>query len=237
MISSIFAPNRNSSLNQKLLTLFIVGLFSLSAFSQTPQAFVLEPEFEVEIATESPWSYSFELSDRSLLHERLDGEKVSGFETLHLQLEQFTNYQLENGPELGLGVRYRFRELFDESKYDELRFTQQASYSYPVSLVQIAHRIRVEQRLRNVEVIHRFRYNLAASKALNDVFELEASTEALYSVSPQHKPALEHRFGLELSNSTFSNLSLSLGVELRLGDYNIDTTNEYFLVTGVSLKL
>lgn len=237
MIIAIPLLCKRKALLTKLLILFVFTLTSQASFSQTPQEHYWEPDFGVDISTEGPWSYSFGIGKRSLLGARFDGEKVEDFAVEHLQLAHFTYYQLQNGIKVGLGLRYRFREIFDDNRYDELRFQQQASYKYPVSSFEISHRLRTEQRLRNVETIHRFRYDLGVSRPLSDVFELEANTEALFSVSPQNKPALEQRFGIGIANTSFNNLSFNLGFEFQVEDYNLDTTHEYFFLTGVTLEL
>lgn len=212
-------------------------LSTSNSHAQNPVSLLWEPEFSVNIETESPWSFSLGLANRMLLTENLDGEKVSGFNNEHTEINHFTSYSTGENTEAALGIRYRFREIYDDSRYDELRIVEQFTVSHPNSAIGLKHRFRVEQRFRNIETIHRFRYALGASQTLNEVFSLGFSTEALLEIARESKPSLEQRFGLELKNSSFDNLEISTGLEYQLDGYNNELEHQFYILSGVALDI
>ncbi|HET8753702.1 MAG TPA: DUF2490 domain-containing protein [Salinimicrobium sp.] len=196
-----------------------------------------EPEFSVNLTSEIPWVFSFGLAYRAMLSAHEDGEKISEFNNEHFELNHFTTYLASENSAFSLGVRYRFRETFDDSRYDELRFIEQYSYSHPNSSWGLGHRFRLEQRLRNVENILRLRYQIGISKPLSSTFAWGFSTEALLEISSSSKPALEQRFTLELENTSFENLKLKLGLDYQMDEYNLDLVNQFYILSGASLSL
>lgn len=227
----------SSSLIPGLCMFLICALSSLSARSQTPSSYFFEPGFSLGFESSEKWSHSFALSNRTLLTQRLDGEEISGAENEHIDLDHYTKYKTSASTAVSLGIRYRFRELFNDEKYDELRFIQQLDISHPESALDLGHRFRAEQRLKNIVTEHRFRYRFGGSKDLNEVFALGLATEALLSIAREAKPSLEQRFILELANTSFEDLEISLALDYEMADYNNELEHEFFLLTGVALKL
>ena len=91
--------------------LFLLGFAQTSA--QDAQTIMLEPEFSVRISTETKWSYSFGLANRGILIEEIDAEDASENVTEHIELNHYTIYRLNYNSDFSLGLRYRFREMFD----------------------------------------------------------------------------------------------------------------------------
>ena len=232
----------NMSLKKQpiLRSTFFLFLFcalnSLTSQAQTPNLFFWEPEFSVGFDSSEKWSHTFGIANRALLSERYDGEEVSGFENEHLELNHFTKYKTRATTALSFGIRYRFKETFQESSHDELRLVEQFNIKHPNSALNLGHRFRVEQRFKGITE-HRFRYQFGGSRALSEVFALGLSTEALLSVAKEFKPSLEQRFVLELSNTSFKDLELSVALDYEMADYNNELENEFFLLTGISLDL
>lgn len=223
-----------------LLKLFFV-LLIFSTYSrlqaQTPTSLLWEPEAKVTFSTESPWSYSFGIANRSLFNTYLEGEKIAGSNQEHFELNQFTTYRTSANSAVALGFRYRFREAFDDSRYDEFRMIEQFSYSHPDTYLGWGHRFRFEQRFRNVVTIFRLRYQLGISRPLGEKFGVGLSTEFLYSMAEGNHPEADQRFTLEFENNSIENVELSAGVEWRHENYNNFAENNIYLLTGISVKL
>lgn len=218
---------------------FLIALLPgyLTLHAQTPTSLLWEPEAEVNFSTEGPWSYSFGVANRSLFSTYLDGEKIAGSNQEHFELNQFTTYRTSENSAVALGFRYRFREAFDDSRYDEFRMIEQFTYSHPDTYLGWGHRFRFEQRFRNVATIFRLRYRLGISRPLGEEFGVGLSTEFLYSMAAEYKPEAEQRFTLEFENSSINNVELSAGIELRHENYNNFPENNFYLLTGVSIDL
>lgn len=217
-----------------LLPLLLSGNDAL--YSQNPHVFYYENEFNLEIPTRSAWSFEAGFANRGMLEERLEGERVSGYEHNHIELNQSNTYRASENLKLSLGLRYRFRKIFDADEANEFRLIQQLEYEQPDFPIDLEHRIRIEQRFREA-TIFRARYELETSHQLNNNFSLGAATEALYAVSPSTKPEAEQRFSLGLQNSSFDKLQLELKLEYRMENYARALENEYFVITELSYEL
>ena len=228
---------KQSVLRSSLLLFLICALNSFTSHSQTPSSFFWEPDFSLGFDSSEKWSHTFGIAKRTLLSEYYEGEQMAGWNVEHLELNHFTKYKTSANTALSFGIRYRFKEIFEESSYDELRFVEQFNISHPNSALDLGHRFRVEQRFKNIVTEHRLRYQFGGSKALSEVFALGLSTEALLTLANELKPSLEQRFVLELSNTSFKDLELSLALDYEMADYNNELENEFFLLTGVSLDL
>ncbi len=220
-----------------LLTLVILAFGSVSSQAQNLNSYLWEHSFDLGFDSSEKWSHSFGVANRAVLSEHFDGEKVTDFENEHIELNHATSYKTGSNTAVTFGLRYRFRETFDDSRYDELRFVEQFNIKHANSSIGLGHRFRVEQRFRNVETIHRFRYQIGGSKALSEDFALGLSTEALLSLEKESKPSLEQRIMLELSNTSLEDIEFSLGLDYEMDDYNNELENQFYLITGVSFEL
>ena len=219
--------------NSFLLLIFFFAGGSL-IYSQSSKSYYLENEFGVFIPVKGKWSFDVGVGSRGMLQERFDGERISGYQHEHLELNYFTNYQKSETLVFNLGLRYRFRDLFDPAETDEFRIIEQAEFEPAGS--PLSHRLRLEQRFRE-NTIHRLRYDIAYSTSINREFALSLGTEALYAIAVNLKPEAEQRFSIGLENSSFQDLELELGFEYRMENYLRDLAHEFFLITGVTLNL
>ncbi|MCB7481663.1 DUF2490 domain-containing protein [Christiangramia sediminis] len=213
-------------------------LLSGLLFSQEDFSVYAEPEFSLNIESDSRWSYNFGVGNRNLiLQNETDQLRVQ-----HLELSQFTSYEVGFYSKLSLGLRYRFREVFEDSREDEIRITQQYGRSRKFNRVKIAHRIRFEERFRE-QTSFRSRYEfsvefpLSGDRVDEKEFFMVTNTEALWSMGKQQKPSFEHRFGISVGNELFRNTKLDIGLEYRLDDYTQATTHELFILTGINLSI
>ena len=221
-------------LNTLILSGFLLILGSQSGLGQNSESYFYENELGLSIPLKDRWSMDVGFGNRGMFQERQDGEKISGYQHEHLEINHFTNYSVQKSVVLSLGLRYRFRELFDEANTDEFRIVEQVGFA-PASSA-LSHRIRLEQRFRE-NTIHRLRYELGYTKTLSSIFALGLATEALYAVSAHTGPEAEQRFSVGLENSSFRDLELELALEYHLENYLRDLGHEFYLITGVSLSL
>lgn len=226
------------NLKNHLFFLIFLCLFAgENLFAQTPNSLLWEPEVKFKFSTEDSWKHSFGIASRNFFFTYMEGEKIQGSSQEHIELNHFTSYRLGKKTSAALGFRYRFREIFDDSRYDEFRIIEQFNYFNPVSQWGIAHRFRFEQRLRNIITIYRLRYQIGISRPLSEAFSLGFSTEFLYSMAKNLRPAPDQRFTLEVENSSFANLDLSAGIEYRYEDYTGESENNFIILSGATIKL
>ncbi|WP_029035634.1 DUF2490 domain-containing protein [Salinimicrobium terrae] len=220
------------------LTVFVLFLVlgCNVSFSQNPHAYFYENEFGLSLPVSTDWSMDIGAGYRGLLQERSLGKKIESYQSEHIELNHFTDFKANPSLVLSLGLRYRFRELFNPSAIDEFRIIEQVKIQPANSTLPLSHRFRVEQRFRE-HTIHRVRYQLGFSQPVGKGFSFKAATEALYAVSANLKPEAEQRFSLGVENSSLQDLELGLSLEYRLGNYALDPAHEFFVVTGVSLSL
>ena len=218
------------------ITLFLFFLLTSNnlAFTQNTQSYFFENEFEVSLTLVNRWSMNFGVGSRSMLEERFDGERIFGYQHEHLELNHFTNYQTNESLLLSLGLRYRFKEIFNPIETNEIRIIEQIKF-VPINS-SLFHRLRLEQRFRK-NTIHRLRYDISYWFPLDQNFSLTLGTEALYAISSQLKPEAEQRFSIDLEISALKDLELELGFEYRIENYSQDLEHEFFILTGMSLNL
>lgn len=224
-----------SKRNNSLLLLFFI--ISLVAKSQHLQGFV-EPKIDLNWDPSGRWSYHFEVGNRNLIYEK-DSLKLN---VQNAEFTHFTAIKLGlNGTAAG-GIRYRFREIFDEVSTDELRLMQQYTHKHNYDLLGVAHRFRLEERFReNTSFRNRYRFSVqfplnGESADSNDLF-LKAKTETLWSLGKYEKPSLDQWTGLYVENRLLQDLSGEIGLEYRLKDYTQNTTGEIFLSTKLNISI
>ena len=100
-------------------SVFIVLLLSTKLIAQNPHSYFGEVELEVEIPTQSKFSFEVETSARGLFLETYDGEQSSEYEPQHFEITQVTKYQYSETSEFAIGLRYRWKETFDDDEVDE----------------------------------------------------------------------------------------------------------------------
>ena len=221
----------------KHLIIFLLFLcLAGSVKAQTPRSLSWETEFDLELPAQGDWGFSFGAANRYLIFSKVDGDRVTDYDQEHIELNHFTSYSSSENALLSLGLRYRFRDVFEETRQDEFRIIEQFEYTHQNTFLTPEHRLRFEQRFREA-TIFRLRYQVGIWRQLNEDFGLGFSTEFLYSMQNESRPEMEQRFALELSNFSFENLELSLGVDLRREDFTGYPGTEYFLLTGATLQL
>lgn len=222
----------------KWLSAVLFCLISGISTAQSDFTIYSEPEFSLNLDSPNRWSFNFGIGNRNLMMEDEQGK----FDARHLELSHFTSYEVGFYSKLSLGLRYRFREVFEDSQHDEIRITQQYGRSKKFDLIKIAHRLRFEQRFRE-ETSFRSRYEFSVEFPLNgervdkNEFFMVTDTEALWSIGKEQKPSFEHRVGISVGNEIFKDTTADVGLEYRLDDYNNHPASELFITAGISLSI
>lgn len=204
------------------------------AFSQDPKIYYYENEVDIFIPVSSKWFMEVSLGNRGILHERVDGAKVSGYQHEHVDITNFSSYLANRSTLLSLGLRYRFKELFDPSEKDEFRIIEQVELEQ--IYLNLSHRFRLEQRFRE-DITNRIRYDITYALLINKKMSLDVGAEALYAISNLDKPEAEQRFAMGLERVISKNIELELNFEYRIEDYTRNLVHEFFFITGLNLIL
>ncbi len=231
---------KKAPLINPLFKLFLFLICSFHSFqkvySQDTYSLLLEPEFNVVLQSEHQWAYSFGIGQRGVILDINEEEKIQNYYTEHLELSHYTQYSFSSRFQVALRVRYRFREIFEDLKHDEIRFIEEFEYKHASWRFQPKHRIRIEQRIEDL-VSYRTRYELSASQPISSEFLFILATETLFGIAKNQKPEPEQRFEIGIANTSFENLELNLGLEYRIDNYIRYPQREYFISTGVTLHL
>jgi hypothetical protein len=226
--------NKNSA--WLFLVFVLLGFQNIKA--QENFSMLIDPDFSINIDTDSRWSYNFNLSNRDIIYE--DGDY--NFDAQHLQLSHFTSYEIGFYSKVSLGISYRFKEIFDKDIQDEIRLVEQFGHSRKFNALKIAHRARFEQRLREITT-YRTRYRFSAELPLSgqrvdqSEFFIIANTEALFSLGSEERPKLEQRFSIALGNDIWAKTKATLGLQYRYEDYTGNPASELFITSEIILSL
>lgn len=210
-------------------------LVATNFYGQSTQSLLWEPEVSLKISTQSRWAYSFGIANRTLFYGKEDGQTIRDQDQEHVELSHFTSYRTGSTTVASLGLRYRFIEVFDESSHDELRFIQQLVYA-PENYLNLAHRFRMEERITE-RTTYRLRYAVSSGFLLSEDFGIGFGTEILYSIAKAVEPGLDQRVSMEISNTSFEDIELSLGLEYQYENYLINPEGELFIQSGISFDL
>lgn len=221
-----------------ILSIFLLGSFTFQLYAQKNFTGFAEPSVSLNIKPESPWSYNFTLANRDVLYKN---EEFNA-EVKHIELAQYTSLNVGLYGKITAGIRYRFIEMFDDYKDNEVRLVEQYSYSTKIKNFKASHRFRIAQRFRE-RTTHRFRYRFLVDIPLNgqrsDVkeFSLSLSTESVLEMGKEEKPSLGQRLNSSLSYQLSSDAKFKFGIEYRYRNYTQTPRTELFLLTGLSLSL
>jgi hypothetical protein len=209
--------------------IFLLLLLPAAAFSQILDDVLVQPALNISWDTGSRWSFNSAIEQRSSTED--------SFKALHIQAAQFASYEVGFYSQIGVGVMYR--ELFDDSRPEEVRLTEQYVYTRKYNALKIAHRVRWDQRFRGDRSTHRWRYRFSSSLPLNGFatdaseFYLTASLETLFIAESGRVPGYDQRFSLGIGRKLHSKLRVQLVTEYRFENFTAGTERLLFLNFGV----
>ena len=193
----------------------------------------MQPSIDVKWNHDSRWSFNTGVQQRNVID--------NGINALHIQASQFASYELGFYTQIGIGVMYR--ELFDDQRPEELRFTEQFVYARKFNAVKVAHRLRWDQRIRGTDLTHRWRYRFSTSLPLNGAtvdareYYLTANLETLFIAQVTQKLAYDQRISIGIGTALQKGLKIQLVTEYRWEDYTNDLNRSLFINLGIYYTL
>ncbi len=222
----------------KIILIFGFFFCSWSLRAQENFTALMDPEVAVNLTTENRWSFNFSVSNRDIVYQ----DNNLNFQARHIELSHFSSYEIGFYSKLSLGIKYRFREVFDKDIHDELRIVEQFAHSRKYNALKTAHRARFEQRIRDY-TIYRWRYRFSLEFPLSGLrvdeheYFMVTSAEILYSVGEQMSPAPGNRFSISFGRSLGNSTTISLGLQYRYEDYFTKPVTELFFTSGLRVSI
>lgn len=198
-----------------------------------------EPYIQLEYDLTETYSHEFTIEDRTYWYDD-KGFKVN---IKQLDLAHFSSFKLNDKNALALGLQYRFEENFGGNGENELRFTEEYTYTTKPRATEFEHRVRAEQRITPSATSHRFRYNFAMARPFigNEIDTGEAyfmgNLETLLTVANSAGPDYEQRIGAGIGWSLTDFAEFEIVAEYRFSDFTRDLGHELFFVTGLNFML
>jgi len=199
----------------------------------------LQPQFALNYNVLPYYSHNLTLGNRNYIYRNGEAQ----FRGRNLDISHFSTYASGANTSLGLGLMYRFRELFEPGRNNEFRLTQQLNITSRPLIARYGHRLRSEQRIFPERTIHRFRYRFTLDFPLQgekvDVREtyLILNSEALISTGMGMSPQVDQRFTATIGWLLEEDLQWQAGLEYRLEDYTGSTRPVLFLNSSFVFSL
>tara|TARA_R110002012_G_scaffold53641_2_gene137813 strand:- start:234 stop:896 length:663 start_codon:yes stop_codon:yes gene_type:complete len=213
--------------------IFAFLFMPLISTAQVVNNYIVQPSINLRWDNNGRWMFNSALEHRSLINNE--------WNVLHVQAVQFASYEIGFHSQIGLGVMYR--ELFDDQRPEELRFTEQFVYARKYNNLKIAHRLRWDQRIRGENLTHRWRYRLSGSIPLNGgtvdatEFYITSRLETIFIAQANKKSGYDQRVAIGLGRALNKNMKLQLVTEYRWEDYTNDLKRSLFINLGVFYSL
>lgn len=198
-----------------------------------------EPYLKLEYDVAKKYSHEFTVENRTYWYD----DEAFRTRVKQLDLAHFSSYELNANNAWAVGLQYRFEENFGANEGNELRFTEEYTYTTKPRATEFKHRVRAEQRITSSLTSHRFRYNFAITRSFKgakiDTGEayFTGNLETLLTVANNNAPDYEQRIGAGIGWALTDFAELELVTEYRCGDFTKDLGHELFLVTGLNFKL
>ena len=220
------------------ITVFILsGTFA--SFCQNKFTGYYEPYIKLGYEVGKNFSQELIFEERNNWYDK----KAFTFKIKQVDLAHFSKLRLNDKNLVAVGVQYRFRENFAKDKENEIRFTEEYTYTTQPIEIEFKHRLRVEQRITSSSTSHRFRYNFAVSRSFKGskiktgVGYMIGDLETLLTVSEGLKPEYEQRIGTGVGLALSDLVKIELVTEYRLNDFTQNLGHELYIVTGLMIAL
>lgn len=224
---------------QNILLFIFILIGTLSIFGQKKFTGFYEPSINLGYDVTKKFSQEFNLENRTTWY----GEEGARFDVKQIDIAHFSKLRLNKKNSVAVGLQYRFRENFEKDKENELRFTEEYTYTTKPNDVEFKQRLRTEQRITPSETVHRFRYNFGITRSFKgtkiktgDAYII-GDLETLLSVSKKSKPDYEQRVAAGLGLVLSDLLKIETTAEYRLTDFTQNLGHELYFVTGLKISL
>lgn len=224
---------------RKLIIVTFILIGTAESFAQKNFKGYYEPFIELGYNVTENYSHEFGVEERTIWYDN-GSFKV---DVKQIDLSHFSTLAMDDKNELAVGIQYRFEENFEPGEENELRLTEEYTYSIQPKIMEFEHRLRVEQRFTSSATSHRFRYNFAIARALKGPETergeayLLADMETLLTVAKTSKPEYEQRIGVGVGWVLTDYMEIELLTEYRLDNFTQDLGHELFFVTGLNFTL
>ncbi len=221
--------------------LWLVCLFltSLPVVAQDVLGQFLQTGISLNYPVTPTYSHNLSISQRySFRDPILETQGVR-----HLELAHFSNFKWGASRSFGVGVLYRFREWFDDSRMDELRLTEQLNFVSDGNVLRAGHRFRAEQRFSSSTTRYRFRYRFALDgpfqgQTLNlKEWYWVGTLEGLFAIGTGFRPLYGLRPAVHFGYLASEQLRLQIGAEYRQEDLGRTNIAVLFFFTSLVLNL
>ena len=221
-----------------VLLIFVCSCFQ---FLKAQENFtgLLQPKVALNYKVVENYNHNFSIAQRIFFFQN----EAFDISTRQIDLIHFSNLTIGFNQSIAFGIQYRFRENFESTRQNELRFTQQYNITHKARHWRYGHRFRAQQRITQEVTVHRFRYRLAIDIPLKgeqlDIGEpyFVTNTEALLSIAKSRLPQYDQRFTANVGWLIAKKTKLEAGLQYRIEDYTHETRFEFFLLTNLILAL
>ncbi len=196
-----------------------------------------EPFINLKYKVKKNYTAKFQFGNRNYLYHNSN----YSYEVQLLDLTHISTLNFRSNSSLGLGVRYRIGDRFNNDAEDELRLIQLYKWRF-ANVPFLQHQIQLEERI--LADITKFRMRFALQLTLPIQNEglvspdyIKIYTEPLWQLSPRHKPDLEQRLGSGLGWSLMPHTVLDAGLQYRLKNYLNDTGHQLFAILGFTVLI
>ena len=230
--------HKHLSMKNLLIIIFILT-GTISSFGQEKFNGFYEPYIKLDYDVSKNFSQEFILEERTIWYD----DESFKFDVKQIDLAHFSKLKLSDKNAVAVGIQYRFRENFDKNKENELRFTEEYTYTTKPKATEYEHRVRAEQRITSSETSHRFRYNFAVNRSFNETEIKKGNAymigdlETLLTVAKSSKPEYEQRIVAGVGFAVSDLMKIELVTEYRLSDFTQDLVHELYFVTGLKISL
>lgn len=224
---------------KNFFSIVLVVLGTTILFGQNKFNGFYEPYIKLDYDVSRNFSQEFILEERTIWYD----DESFKFDVKQIDLAHFSKLKLSDKNAVAVGIQYRFRENFEKHKENELRFTEEYSYTTKPKATEFEHRVRAEQRITSSETSHRFRYNFAVNRSFKgdeikpgDAYMI-GDLETLLTVAKSAKPEYEQRIGAGVGWVLSDQMKIELVTEYRLSDFTQNLVHEIYFVTGLKISL
>ena len=224
---------------KNLFIIIFILTGSISSFGQEKFNGFYEPYIKLDYDVSKKFSQEFILEERTIWYD----DQSFKFQVKQIDIAHFSKLKLSDKNTVAFGIQYRFRENFDKDKENELRFTEEYTYTTKPKATEFEHRVRAEQRITSSETSHRFRYNFAVNRSFNGTEIKKGNAyiigdlETLLTVAKTSKPEYEQRIGAGVGFAVSDLMKIELVTEYRLSDFTQNLVHELYFVTGLKISL
>lgn len=198
-----------------------------------------EPYIKLEYDISKNYSQDITIEERTIW---FDDESFK-LDVKQIDLAHLSKLKLSDKSAVAVGIQYRFRENFVKDKKNELRFTEQYTFTTKPNVTEFEHRFRAEQRITSSETSHRFRYNYAVSRSFNKSEIMKGNAymigdlETLLTLAKTTKPEYEQRIGAGVGWALSDLIKIELVTEYRLSDFTQNLLHELYFLSGMKISL